>query len=140
MTIIVTIGLLLSIILIKPLNTLLLSENYAHSLGIDVRRARLLIMLSTSLLAGGITAFCGPIAFIGLAVPHFCRLLFGTSDHKKLIFYSIAIGITIMLICDVIAQLPGSDYILPINAITSLIGTPFVIWIVIKRRQLNRSF
>lgn len=133
-------GLLLSFFLIKPLNALLLSENYASSMGVDVKRSRLWIILSTSLLAGGITAFCGPIAFIGLAVPHLCRLLFNSSDHKVLMPVVIMVGISIMLVCDLIAQLPGSAHVLPINAITSLLGAPVVIWIIMKRKQLRQSF
>ncbi len=137
---ILALGVLLSIFLIKPLNALLLSENYARSLGLNVKQARLLIILSTSLLAGSITAFCGPIAFIGLAVPHLTRLLFNTSDHKVLIPSVAMTGAIVMLICDMVAQLPGSDMILPINAITSLLGAPVVIWIIMRRGSMKNTF
>ncbi|HNP18183.1 MAG TPA: iron ABC transporter permease [Fulvivirga sp.] len=137
---ILILGILLSVLLIKPLNALLLSENYARSLGLNVKKARLLIILSTSLLAGSITAFCGPIAFIGLAVPHLTRLLFNTSDHKVLIPSVAMTGAIVMLICDMVAQLPGSDMILPINAITSLLGAPVVIWIIMRRGSMKNSF
>ncbi|MEQ9168022.1 MAG: iron chelate uptake ABC transporter family permease subunit, partial [Fulvivirga sp.] len=117
-----------------------LSENYAKSLGLNVKQARFLIILSTSLLAGSITAFCGPIAFIGLAVPHLTRLLFNTSDHKILIPAVAMTGAIIMLVCDMVAQLPGSDMILPINAITSLLGAPVVIWIILRRGSMKNTF
>jgi len=140
MLIIVGVGLALSIFLIKPLNALLLSENYALSMGIDIKKSRLTIIASTSLLAGAITAFCGPIAFIGLAVPHLARLLFDTSDHKILIPAVGLTGIIIMLVCDIISQLPGSDSILPINAVTSLLGAPVVIWIILSKGSLKNTF
>lgn len=140
LSIILMIGLALNFVLIKPLNALLLSENYAKSLGLNVKQARFLIILSTSLLAGSITAFCGPIAFIGLAVPHLTRLLFNTSDHKILIPAVAMTGAIIMLVCDMVAQLPGSDMILPINAITSLLGAPVVIWIILRRGSMKNTF
>ena len=130
----------MSVVSFKSLNTLLLSENYARSMGLNVRRVRILIILSTSLLAGGITAFCGPIAFIGLAVPHLTRLVFNTSDHKILIPAVALSGAVIMLFCDVVAQLPGSENVLPINAVTSLIGAPVVIWLIIARGGIKNSF
>jgi len=137
---IVLIGLLLSIFLIKPLNALLLSENYALSMGVDIKKSRLIIIASTSLLAGSITAFCGPIAFIGLAVPHLARLVFNTSDHKILLPAVGLTGIIVMLTCDIISQIPGFDTILPINAITSLLGAPVVIWIILSKGNLKNSF
>ncbi len=130
------IGILLTIFSIKPLNTLLLGENYARSLGLNIKTSRFLIILSTGILAGGITAFAGPIAFIGLAVPHLTRQLFHTSDHKTLIPAVLLIGSIIMLVCDSIAQLPSSEYTLPINAITSLIGAPVVIWLLVRKRKM----
>jgi len=137
---IVTAGLAVTLFIIKPLNAMLLSENYALSMGINIKKSRLLIILSTSLLAGSITAFCGPIAFIGLAVPHLARLLFNTSDHK-ILFPAVALtGIIIMLICDIISQLPGSQNILPINAITSLLGAPVVIWIILRKGNMKNTF
>jgi iron complex transport system permease protein len=137
---ILTFGIALSVFLTKPLNALLLSENYAKSMGLNVKNVRLLIILSTSLLAGSITAFCGPIAFIGLAVPHLTRLLFNTSNHKILIPSVAMTGAIVMLICDIVAQIPGSDMILPINAITSLLGAPVVIWIILRRGSMKNTF
>ncbi len=129
-------GILLTIASIKPLNTLLLGENYARSLGLNLKTSRFLIIVATGLLAGSITAFAGPIAFIGLAVPHLTRQLFHTSDHKTLIPAVLLIGSIIMLVCDSIAQLPSSQYTLPINAITSLIGAPVVIWLLVRKRKM----
>ena len=130
------IGIILSIISIKALNTLLLGENYAQSLGLNIKRNRLLIIIATSPLAGSITAFAGPIAFIGLAIPHITRQIFNTSNHKVLIPAVLLLGAIVLLICDSIAQLPTSDYTLPINAITSLIGAPIVIWLLVRKRKL----
>ena len=129
-------GLLLSILSIKALNTLLLGENYAKSLGLNIKQSRLIIILATSLLAGTITAFSGPIAFIGLAIPHMVRQVFTTSNHKILVPAVFIFGAIVMLICDSIAQLPASDYTLPINAITSLIGAPVVIWLLVRKRKM----
>ncbi len=130
-----SLGIIIAIATIKPLNTLLLGENYALSLGIPVKRSRFLIIIATSLLAGSITAFAGPIAFIGLAVPHLTRLLFNTSNHKILLPAVIILGSILMLFCDSIAQLPNSEYTVPINAITSLIGAPIVIWLLVRKRK-----
>ena len=129
-------GILLSIISIKGLNTLLLGENYAKSLGLNLKQTRLIIILATSLLAGTITAFSGPIAFIGLAIPHITRQVFKTSNHKILIPAVFIFGAIVMLICDSIAQLPSSDYTLPINAITSLVGAPIVIWLLVRQQKM----
>ncbi len=129
-------GILFSILSIKALNTFLLGENYAKSLGLNLKKTRLIIIMATSLLAGTITAFAGPIAFIGLAIPHLTRQLFDTSNHKILLPAVFLYGAIIMLICDSIAQLPTSDYFLPINAITSLVGAPVVIWILVKQRKM----
>lgn len=134
--IIYLIGILLSIFSIKALNTLLLGENYAKSLGLNIKQSRMLIIVATSLLAGTITAFAGPIAFIGLAIPHITRQIFNTSNHKILLPAVFLFGAIIMLICDSIAQLPTSDYTLPINAITSLIGAPVVIWLLVRKRKM----
>ncbi|MDG5492104.1 iron ABC transporter permease [Psychroserpens sp. SPM9] len=130
------IGILLTIISIKALNTFLLGENYAKSLGLNIKQSRLIIILATSLLAGTITAFAGPIAFIGLAIPHITRQIFNTSNHKILLPAVALLGAVIMLICDSIAQLPTSDYTLPINAITSLIGAPVVVWLLVRQRKM----
>ena len=134
--IIYSFGLFFSILSIKGLNSLLLGDNYAKSLGLDLKKSRFIIIIATSLLAGTITAFAGPIAFIGLAIPHLTRQLFKTSNHKILLPAVFLIGAIIMLICDSIAQLPNSDYSLPINAITSLIGAPVVIWLLVRQRKM----
>lgn len=129
-------GLLLSVLSIKALNTLLLGDNYAKSMGLNLKQSQYLIIIATSLLAGTITAFAGPIAFIGLAIPHLTRQLFKTSNHKILIPAVFLFGAIVMLICDSIAQVPTSDYILPINAITSLVGAPVVIWLLVRQRKM----
>ncbi len=134
LSICVAIGLLLSLFSIKPLNSLLLGENYAKSLGLNYKKSRLIIIFATSILAGSITAFAGPIAFIGLAVPHISKLVFQTSNHTILFWSTILFGAIIMLICDSISQLPGSDFTLPINAVTSIFGAPIVIWLLIRRK------
>lgn len=132
----VVIGLLLSLFSIKPLNALLLGENYARSLGINFKKTRLIIILATSILAGSITAYAGPIAFIGLAVPHIAKLLFQTSNHSILFWSTLLLGAAIMLVCDVVSQMPGFDITLPINAITSLLGAPIVIWLLVRKRKM----
>ena len=136
LSICVAIGLLLSLFSIKPLNSLLLGENYAKSLGLNYKKSRLIIIFATSILAGSITAFAGPIAFIGLAVPHIAKLVFQTSNHTILFWSTILFGAIIMLICDSISQLPGSDFTLPINAVTSIFGAPIVIWLLISKRKM----
>lgn len=130
------IGMITTIFVIKPLNSFLLGENYAKSSGINIKKNRNIILLITSLLTGVITAFSGPIAFVGLAVPHIARMFFTTSNHKILIPATAIIGAIILLICDAIAQLPSSEYTLPINAITSLFGAPVVIWLLIRKRKI----
>lgn len=124
----------------KPLNAFLLGETYARTMGIDIGRLRIIIVIMTSLIAGGITAFCGPIAFIGIAVPHLARSLLNTADHRLLIPASVLIGALLMLVCDILAQLPGNQTTLPINAITALLGAPVVIWVILKNRNLKASF
>lgn len=131
-----TLGILVCLFSIKSLNTLLLGENYAKSLGLNIKRSRLTIIIATSLLAGTITAFAGPIAFIGLAIPHLTRQIFNTSNHKVLLPAVFLFGAIVMLICDSIAQVPNSDYTLPINAITSLVGAPVVIWLLVRKRKM----
>ncbi len=135
-TVLSLVGMLLAIIAIKPLNALLLGENYARSLGVHVQKNRLLIIIATGILAGTTTAFAGPIAFIGLAIPHLARQFFHTSDHKILLPAVILLGSITLLICDTIAQLPTTAYTLPINAVTSLLGAPVVIWLLIKKRKV----
>lgn len=129
------VGVVLAIFCIKNLNTLLLGENYARSLGVKISTNRFIIIIATSLLAGSITAFAGPIAFVGLAVPHLIRQVIPTNDHKILLPAVIFGGAILMLLCDIAAQLPGTEYTLPINAITSIIGAPVVIWLLIRKRK-----
>lgn len=133
---IVVIGALLSILSIKALNGLLLGENYAKSLGINLKRSRLVLIVATGLLAGSITAFAGPIAFVGLAVPHLTRQIFNTMEHKVLVPAVFLYGAILMLLCDTIAQLPTSAQVLPINAITSIVGAPVVIWLLVRKRRM----
>ena len=140
LTITVTIGMLASWWLSKPLDALLLGPSYAQSMGVNIGRIRLLVIICTSILAGSITAFCGPLAFIGIAVPHLTRIIFKTANHRVLIPGSILLGAIVMVICDLGAQLPGSNRALPINAITSLLGAPAVIAILIRSRNLSKSF
>jgi len=132
----VLIGLLLSLVSLKPLDALLLGENYAVSMGLNIKKARYIIILATSLFAGSITAFAGPIAFVGLAVPHLSKLLFQTSNHKILFWSTAFIGAIIMLFCDMVSQLPGLQFTLPINAITSIIGAPIVIWLLMRKKSM----
>jgi len=132
----VSIGLLISLFSIKSLDGLLLGENYAKSLGLNIKKSRRMIILATSILAGSITAFAGPIAFIGLAVPHLSKLIFQTSNHLILFWSTIIIGAIIMLFCDMVSQMPGFDFTLPINAITSLVGAPIVIWLLVRKNRL----
>ncbi|WP_291034990.1 iron ABC transporter permease [Dyadobacter sp. 50-39] len=137
---VVTAGLLLAFASSKSLNALLLGENYARSMGLTVRRTRLVIMLSTSLLTGSVTAFCGPIGFVGIAIPHITRALLRTSNHRLLIPATCLTGTVLLLLCDIIAQLPGTQTVIPINIVTSLLGAPVVIWIIIRRNNLRSSF
>jgi len=130
------VGIAISFLVSKSLNALLLGENYAKSMGVQIKRTTFIIIVTTSILAGGITAFAGPIAFIGLAVPHITRQWITTSNHRILIPAVLLFGSIIMLVCDVVAQLPFSEYTLPINAITSLIGAPVVIWLLVRKRKL----
>lgn len=134
--IIFLIGIAMVIFIIKPLNSLLLGENYAKSMGVNVKQTRNLTLIATSLLTGVITAFSGPIAFIGLAVPHITKLLFNTSNHKTLLPAVAISGAIIMLICDSISQMPNSEFTLPINAITSLFGAPIIIWLLVRKRKI----
>jgi iron complex transport system permease protein len=129
-------GLLLALFSIKSLNALLLGEQYAKSMGVNILLARSLIFFSTSILAGTITAFCGPIGFIGIAVPHISRMLFSSSDHRILIPGTIILGAVAMLVSDIISQLPGSQQILPINSVTAVLGIPVVIWIILRKQRV----
>jgi iron complex transport system permease protein len=127
------IGLLLSFVLQKQLNVLLLGKNYAEGLGISVNKLRLLIIIATAILAGTSTAFTGPISFIGITIPHMARGIFKTPNHRTILPASILCGSVVMLICDCISQLPFTHGILPINAITALFGAPVICWIIIKK-------
>jgi iron complex transport system permease protein len=137
LSIVVIVGLLLSILTLKPLDALLLGENYARSMGLNISKTRYTIIIATSILAGSITAFAGPIAFVGLAVPHLSKLLFQTSNHKILFWSTLLIGAIIMLFCDTVSQFPGLDFTLPINAITSIIGAPIVIWLIVRKKAIK---
>ena len=128
----VLIGLAIAIAVIKPHNLLLLGENYARTSGLNIRRSRSLIFLSTTLLAGTVTAFCGPIGFVGLAVPHVARMLFRNADHRILMPGALLSGIVMMLACDLVAKLLS----LPINTITALLGIPIVVWVVIRNKNI----
>ena len=128
----VLIGLSVSVAVIKPLNLLLLGEQYARTMGLNVRRSRYLIFLSTTLLAGTVTAFCGPIGFVGLAIPHIARMLFRNADHRVLVPASALCGAVVLLCCDIVSKW----LTLPINTITALLGIPIVIWVVIRNKNL----
>ncbi|HNU38295.1 MAG: iron ABC transporter permease [Parabacteroides sp.] len=131
------VGLLLSILLIKPLNALLLGEMYAANLGIKVKRTRVLILLCTGILTATATAFCGPISFIGLAVPHIARLLLGSSNHKLLLPVTLLTGSCVALLCNIVMVLPGGNGILPLNAVTPLIGAPVIIYVIMNRKNIQ---
>jgi iron complex transport system permease protein len=136
----VSAGIVLSLISVKSLNALLMGENYAASIGLNTRIARFLIFTCTSILAGSVTAFCGPIAFIGIAVPHMTRILFKTADHRILIPATLVTGGAVMLFSDIISQLPGSESVLPVNSVTSLIGIPVVIWVILRNKKYSTFF
>ncbi len=131
------IGLFLSVLLIKPLNALLLGELYAANLGVKVKRMRALILLCTGLLTATITAFCGPVSFIGLAVPHIARLLLGSSNHKLLLPVTLITGSCVALLCNILMVVPGSNSVLPLNAVTPLIGAPVVIYVILNRKNIQ---
>lgn len=137
---VIVFGLAAAAFLPKSMNAFLLGENYAASVGLNVSHVRFALVAVTSLLAGTITAFTGPIAFVGIAVPYFARIYFHTSDHKILIPATMLSGAVLMLICDIISQLPGGQTTLPINAVTSLIGAPVVVFIILKSRRTKRLF
>ena len=130
------VGIGMSIFCIKSLNALLLGEQYARSMGVQIKQSRYVIIIATGLLAGAVTAFAGPIAFIGLAVPHLTRQVFSTTDHRILVPAVLIYGAILLLLCDTLAQLPGSAYVLPINAITSIIGAPVVIWLLVRKKKM----
>ena len=126
-------GLLLAVVTIKPLNLLLFGEEYAVTMGLNIRRSRGLLFLSTTLLAGTVTAFCGPIGFIGLAMPHVTRMLFRNSDHRVLVPGTVLSGAAVLLLCDLVSKM----FTLPINAITALLGIPIVVWVVLRNKSVT---
>jgi iron complex transport system permease protein len=133
-------GMLMTSVSVKSLNALLLGEDYARSMGLHVKRARVWIICTTALLAGSVTAFCGPLAFIGVAIPHLGRSLFNTSDHRLLIPAVVLLGAVMALVADIVSVLPGLQVVLPLNAVTSLIGAPVIAWIILSRRNLKKAF
>lgn len=133
---IVVVGLVLSVLLIKPLNILLLGENYARTMGLNIKRTRLMVTITTVLLAGTITAYCGPIGFVGLAVPHVARMLFREADHKVLVPATMLTGTTTMLLCDIVSSLPANDIALPINTVSALVGIPVVVVVILRNRKM----
>ncbi|MBO5951742.1 MAG: iron ABC transporter permease [Bacteroidaceae bacterium] len=126
------IGIGIAILMIKPLNALLLGEHYAQNLGINIMRTRTMLLISTGILVATTTAFCGPISFIGLAVPHLARLILGTNNHKSLMPVTILMGITIALLCNLISALPGDKGLIPLNAITPFIGAPVILYVLLR--------
>lgn len=128
----VLVGLFVGVLAVKPLNLLLLGEDYARSMGLDLRRSRSIIFLSTTLLAGSVTAFCGPIGFIGLAMPHVTRFIFKNSDHRILLPGTILTGAIVLMLCDIVSK----TFTLPINAITALLGIPIVVWVVLRNKSI----
>lgn len=138
--VLVFIGLISAFLIHKPLNSLFLGERQASSIGVNIGGTRIVVLIATSILAGSITAYCGPIAFIGLAVPHLTRVIFPTSNHKVLIPAVALSGAFVMILADFIAQMPGSAHVLPINAVTALIGGPVIIWVIIRKKNIGKSF
>ncbi len=130
-------GLALAVALIKPLNALLLGEMYAANLGIRIKRTRMLILLCTGLLTATATAFCGPISFIGLAVPHIARLMLGSSNHQLLVPVTMLTGACVALLCNLLMVVPGSDTILPLNAVTPMLGAPVIIYVIVNRKNIQ---
>ncbi|MDB9439260.1 iron ABC transporter permease [Dolichospermum lemmermannii CS-548] len=139
LTPVICVGLLIAVLQSKSLNALLLGESYARSLGLTVQKTRFSVISSASILAGAITAFCGPIAFLGVAIPHLCRSLFNTSDHRILIPSVIIMGAILALFADLVSQILINQMVLPLNAITALIGTPVVTWVILQRNS-RKSF
>jgi iron complex transport system permease protein len=130
-------GLFLAILLIKPLNALLLGNRYAENLGVNIKRTRNLLLISTGILTAATTAFCGPVSFIGLAVPHIARLLLGTSNHNSLLPVTLLTGSAVALLCNLICILPGESGIIPLNAVTPVLGAPVIIYVIINQRRIQ---
>ena len=135
-----SVGLLLALIEIKPLNAIIMGETFARTVGVNLKVSRLLLFASASILAGSVTAFCGPVAFIGVAVPHIARLLTGSSDHRILMPASLIIGSVTLLLSDILSNIPPSGSVLPINTVTSLIGIPVILWIIIGKKGIKKTF
>jgi iron complex transport system permease protein len=129
-------GLVVSLLTVKALNAMLLGENYARSLGVNIIASRLFIFSSTGILAGSVTAFCGPIAFVGIAVPHICRMLFRTADQRILLAGNVLVGAIVMLVSDLVSLLPGNGVVLPINSVTTFVGIPVIIWIIVRNYRM----
>ena len=125
-------GLVLSVAVIKPMNLMLLGEAYARTMGLNIRRTRSLILLSTTLLAGTVTAFCGPVGFIGLAIPHLARIIFQEADHRVLLPATALSGAISLLLCDIVSKL----LTLPVNTVTALLGIPIVVWVVVRNKNI----
>ncbi|MBE6199555.1 MAG: iron ABC transporter permease [Rikenellaceae bacterium] len=125
-------GLTIAVAVIKPMNLMLLGESYARTMGLNIRRTRSLILLSTTLLAGTVTAFCGPVGFIGLAIPHLSRIIFQDADHRTLLPASMLTGAVALLLCDIVSKL----LTLPVNTVTALLGIPIVVWVVIRNKNI----
>ncbi|MBR0361194.1 MAG: iron ABC transporter permease [Paraprevotella sp.] len=132
-----SLGLMLSILLIKPLNALLLGQNYAENLGVNIQRTRNYLLITTGILTAVVTAFCGPVSFIGLAVPHMARLLLGTSNHNSLLPITLLTGACVTLMCNLICILPGEYGIIPLNAVTPIMGAPVIIYVIINQRRIQ---
>ena len=130
-------GLIAALLLIKPLNALLLGESYATNLGVNVRRARVLILICTGVLTAVVTAFCGPISFIGLAVPHIARLLLGSANHRHLLPVTLLAGACTAMLCSILTTTPGSNSVLPLSAITPIIGAPVIIYVIVNRKNIH---
>jgi iron complex transport system permease protein len=132
-----SLGLMLSILLIKPLNAMLLGQNYAENLGVNIQRTRNYLLITTGILTAVVTAFCGPVSFIGLAVPHMARLLLGTSNHNSLLPITLLTGACVTLMCNLICILPGEYGIIPLNAVTPIMGAPVIIYVIINQRRIQ---
>lgn len=133
----IIIGLAISVMLIKPMNALLLGTRYAENLGVNIRRTRNLLLLSTGILTAVTTAFCGPVSFIGLAVPHIARLLLGTSNHNSLLLATALCGAAMALLCSIVSILPSENGIIPINAVTPVLGAPVIIYVIINQKKIQ---
>jgi iron complex transport system permease protein len=131
------VGLVVAVCLIKPLNALLLGEVYAANLGVKIRQTRMWILFCTGLLTATTTAFCGPISFIGMSVPHVARLLLGTSNHKLLIPVTMLTGSCIALLCNLLTVVPGTNTVLPLNAVTPILGAPVIIYVIVNRKNIQ---